>query len=121
MSITENLKKGTAELILLTLLQESDMYGYQLTQELADRSDNLFILKEGSMYPILYRLESKGYISCHQEKVSMRRVRVYYHLEPSGVEYLKAIREEYYTINKGISNVLNYIGAEPKNDETTKG
>ena len=51
MSITENLKKGTAELLLLTLLKEADMYGYQLTQELEARSEGLFVLREGSMYP----------------------------------------------------------------------
>ena len=109
MNITDNLKKGTAELLLLVLLGEKDMYGYQLTQELALRSENLFILKEGSLYPILYRLQDKGYISC-KEVIIQRRVRVYYHIEPLGVEYLNTIKNEYFLISKGIKNVLSKAG-----------
>ncbi len=105
-SITENLKKGTAELLLLTLLKEADMYGYQLTQELEARSEGLFVLREGSMYPTLYRLVDKGMISDRQVKVGQRRVRVYYHIEPKGLEYLEKIRSEYFSINKGIVNIL---------------
>ena len=49
MSISDNLKRGTVELLLLTLLGEQDMYGYQLSQTLAQRSEGLFTLQEGSM------------------------------------------------------------------------
>lgn len=117
MSITENLKKGTAELLLLTLLKYQDMYGYQLSQELAERSENMFILREGSMYPTLYRLVEKGLISDRQEKVGQRRVRVYYHLEPRGLQYLDDIQNEYFNINKGILKILKDSGGILENEE----
>lgn len=106
MSVSDNLKRGTVELLLLTLLAESDMYGYQLSQQLAERSEGLFALQEGSLYPTLYRLEEKGLISDRQELVGRRRTRVYYHLEPPGIKYLAEVRQEYFSINKGILNVL---------------
>ena len=56
MSINENLRRGTIDLLLLTLLQEEDMYGYQLSQQLARRSGGLYTMTEGSMYPSLYRM-----------------------------------------------------------------
>lgn len=79
MSISDNLKRGTIELMLLTLLKEGDKYGYELSQTLEERSDGLFTIKESTMYPTLYRLQSKGLISDRQEKVGARRTRVYYH------------------------------------------
>lgn len=112
MSIVDNLKRGTIELMILTLLKEEDMYGYQLCQTLAQRSDGRFVVKEGSLYPTLYRLLGKGIISDHQKKVGVRRTRVYYHLEPAGEAYLQEAQQEYLSINRGIFQVLGYDGWE---------
>lgn len=107
MSIWESLKRGTVDLLLLTLLHEEDMYGYQLSQELSNRSEGLYVMPEGSMYPTLYRMLDKGLISDHRVIVGKRRARVYYHLEPAGVEYLDKIRKEYFSMCEGIEKVLN--------------
>jgi PadR family transcriptional regulator PadR len=114
LSISDNLKRGTVELLLLTLLKEKDMYGYQLSQELAQRSDSLFTIQEGSMYPTLYRLSEKGLISDRTELVGKRRTRVYYHLEPLGVKYLEETMNEYVSINRGIFKVLGIKSLEKK-------
>lgn len=106
MAVADNLKRGTVELLLLTLLKEQDMYGYQLSQELAGRSGGLFTLQEGSLYPTLYRLVERGYITDEQKLVGRRRTRVYYHLEPAGAEYLREVRREYFSINRGVMNLL---------------
>lgn len=106
MALSEGIKRGTVELLLLTILQDQDMYGYQLAQELAARSKNLYTLQESSMYPTLYRLLEKGFISDRREKVGERRFRVYYHLEKAGEKYLKALRREYCSICRGIFYVL---------------
>lgn len=107
MGVADNLKRGTVELLLLTLLQEEDMYGYQLVQLLAERTGGRFTLQEGSLYPILYRLAEKGYIMDRQELVGKRRTRVYYHLEPAGRDYLAQLRREYFQIHQGITMLLN--------------
>lgn len=112
MALSEGIKRGTVELLVLTLLQDGDMYGYQISQELATRSRGLYTLAESSMYPTLYRLLEKKFISDRQEKVGKRRVRVYYHLEEAGREYLAAIRAEYCQISRGIFYVLGITDIE---------
>lgn len=106
MALSDGIKRGSVEILILTLLQDQDMYGYQLSQELASRSKGLYTLQESSMYPTLYRLVEKKLISDRQEKVGKRRVRVYYHLEEAGKFYLKAIRKEYCSICRGMLYIL---------------
>ena len=106
MAISENVKRGTIELVVLSLLNDGDMYGYQISQELSNRSDGRYSLQESSMYPTLYRLLDKGFISDRQELVGRRRTRIYYHLEPSGKDYLKKIREEYLSLCSGVLAIL---------------
>lgn len=108
MKIQENFKRGMTELLILHLLKQEDMYGYQMTQELEKRSEGMFILKEGTMYPSLYRLIEKGMISDHKEIIGKRRTRVYYHIEEKGCEYFERMYEEYNTINEGIQKILNH-------------
>lgn len=54
------IKKGVLEMLVLNLIYDKPMYGYQLIQTLKQDSDEFFILKEGTLYPILYRLEENG-------------------------------------------------------------
>lgn len=108
MQVRENLKRGTVEMVLLHLLQERDMYGYELIQKMNERSKGKFILKDGSMYPILYRMIDKGLIKDEQVLVGKRRTRVYYHLTQEGKKYLDEIKEEYFFITEGISNILTF-------------
>lgn len=117
MALSEGIKRGTVELLILTLLLEQDMYGYQLAQELTKRSNELYTLQESSMYPTLYRLMDKKLISDRKEKVGIRRTRVYYHLEDTGRDYLNAIRKEYCAITRGIFSILNIKDLKELNDE----
>lgn len=108
MGISEGLKRGTIEIMLLCLLREEDMYGYQLCQKIEEKSHGLFVLQEGSLYPPLYRMLERGLISDRIEHVGKRRTRVYYHLEQIGEEYLKEIINEYLSLNRGILFALGY-------------
>lgn len=106
MALSENFKRGTIELLLLTLLSEGDKYGYQLAMELNTRSTGLYTLKESSLYPPLYRMLDKGLITS-QDKLVNGRNRVYYHLEQSGKEYLTLLRKDYMSLIKGTLRILN--------------
>ena len=117
MQVRENLKRGTVEMILLHLLQGRDMYGYELLQEMNERSKGKFTLKDGSMYPILYRMIDKGLITDEQVLVGRRRTRVYYHLTDEGKKNLNEIKEEYFFITEGISNILNFKEESDENLE----
>ena len=94
-TIKSNMKKATVELLLLKLLNEGDKYGYQMTQELKKRSGGNYTDLEGSMYPILYRLEEQNLISGEERKVGKRLTRVYYHLEPEGKVYFELLQREF--------------------------
>ena len=71
-------------LVILSLLKREDMYGYQLVQETERASGGKLTTQEGSLYPVLYRLQEQGYVSDRRELVGRRMTRVYYHLEPTG-------------------------------------
>lgn len=107
MGIRENLKRGTVEMLILFLLSKSDMYGYELSKTLAEKSEGKYEIQEGSMYPTLYRLIERNYISDHKEVIGKRRTRVYYHIEEEGLKYLKEIIDEYNTLNDGIAKIFN--------------
>lgn len=111
------IKKATIEMILLKLLTETDMYGYQLSQECKKRSDGLYTILEGSMYPILYRLEEAGYISCYEKKVGKRLTRVYYHIEDTGREHFIQMRDEFHS---SVHMVEALLTSERTKDETEK-
>ncbi len=117
MALAEGIKRGTVELLLLTLLKEQDMYGYQLAQTLEERSGGRYTLQESSMYPILYRLEDKGMISGQKRQIGKRRVRVYYHLEPAGASYAEALRKEYLSICYGVLSILGVTDLESMEKE----
>ena len=100
-------KKAAIEMLLLKFLSEKDMYGYELTQEFRRRSDGLFDVKEGTLYPLLYNLGEEGYISSYEEKVGVRRVHIMYHLEPSGKEKLEDLIWEYKKSIQVVDTILN--------------
>lgn len=101
----ESIKKGTSEMLILRLLDEEDMYGYQIVQEINKRSEGMFTLKEGSLYPVLYRFIEDGLVSDRMEIVG-KRLRKYYHIEAKGKERLKEIKQEYNNITTGINKIL---------------
>lgn len=112
MAVKDGFKFGVVELLLLTLLLKEDKYGYQISHEISKISDGYIYLKEGSMYPVLYKLMEKGYITSSVEKIGLKRTRVYYHIEESGKEYLSKIRNNYINNTKAICKV-----AEISNEE----
>ena len=62
MSIDKTLVSGSVTMLLLKLLSEKDMYGYEMISTLRERSQNVFELKAGSLYPLLHNLEGKNII-----------------------------------------------------------
>ena len=111
--IEENLKRGTLEMLILKMLQQNDMYGYQMINEMNALGKGLINIKEGSLYGALYRLIEKEAISEKKVLVGKRRTRVYYHIEPAGIEYLNTMVDIYTKIIAGVDLIMN--GSERKN------
>jgi PadR family transcriptional regulator, regulatory protein PadR len=85
------LKRGTLEMILLNMLASRPMYGYELVATLESRGGELFQLKEGTLYPVLYRLEDAGFVASRWETVERGVPRKYYSLTPAGVRELQRL------------------------------
>ncbi|SHH89344.1 PadR family transcriptional regulator [Clostridium grantii] len=101
MQIDKSLIKGSTTMLVLSLLNTSEMYGYQMTKELELRSDNTFTLKEGTLYPILHSLESDEMIESYWEETSSVRKRKYYRITTNGKKYLENKQKEWqFYINK---------------------
>lgn len=101
-------KKGVTTLCVLSLLQRRDMYGYELVQETERVSGGLLTFQDGTLYPVLYRLQEQGFISDHKEPAGKRMTRVYYHLTDEGADYLSLLRQEYAQISEGTRRILQF-------------
>lgn len=107
-----NYRRGVMSLVLLSLLKREDMYGYQLVQETERSSGGRLTTQEGSLYPVLYRLQEQGLVSDRRVLVGKRMTRVYYHLEPEGEEKLRELTAEYEAVTAGVFAIIHGEGAE---------
>ena len=114
------LKKGVLEMLVLFLLSQQDLYGYQLCQKLVTGSKGLFPITENSLYPVLYRLVRDHHVS-HWKEENVGRPRVFYHLEDSGREIFDKIGiirtgrdtvEVNPHLHTGVENIFHYQETE---------
>ena len=82
------------------------MYGYQMSVELARRSDRTFEMKEGTLYPVLHGLERQGLVEAYQQEAPTGRMRKYYHLTRRGAAFLKTEAEAWQTYSGAVNAVL---------------
>lgn len=102
------MKKGVLDMLVLKLLESEPRYGYQIIQELKDKSGDVYSLKDGTLYPILYRLEDDGLVvSRWSEAVGKQVPRKYYEITQVGRSELKSIEQTWQSIVSGISQVLS--------------
>lgn len=103
--------KGVLELGILKLLVEQDHYGYSLIQEIHDRSNGVIELKDGTLYPILYRLEDQKWIESYWETQEGRgKPRKYYRITSSGKERFADMLEDYIDVTSGIQKIIQTKG-----------
>jgi DNA-binding PadR family transcriptional regulator len=103
--------KGCARTLVLQLLAQRPMYGYELAAELDQRSDGIFALGQGTLYPLLYSLETKGLIRVTREEFSgdsgdQGRKRRYYAVTARGKAELEANVITWKEIARGMRLVL---------------
>lgn len=102
-------RRGVMSLVILSLLKREDMYGYQMVQETAESSGGRLTTQEGSLYPVLYKLQEQGMISDRRVKVGKRMTRVYYHLEPAGEARLAELVQEYVETTQGVFQIIGEV------------
>lgn len=105
-AVDRELKRGTLEMILLKLLSARPMYGYELASALEKRGGARFQLKEGTLYPVLYRLEDAGYVEAHWETLERGVPRKYYRLTPAGTARLQELTDEWHSFAAAVNHLL---------------
>ena len=68
MAVDKSLISGSTTLLILSLLEEKDMYGYEMIDTLKGKSNNVFELKAGTLYPLLHSMEEKGWLSVYEQE-----------------------------------------------------
>jgi PadR family transcriptional regulator PadR len=110
--IARELKRGTLEMILLKLLTRRPMYGYELISTLEQEGGQIFQLKEGTLYPVLYRLENSGYIQAQWETLDRGVPRKYYRLTDPGIQEMEALIAEWQEFQAAVETLLRTEGKD---------
>lgn len=106
MKIEKSLLSGSTPLLILSLLRDSDMYGYEMVTELARRSDDTFLLKEGTLYPLLHSMEQEQLVCSYTKLTPSGRERKYYRLTNQGRERLEYKEAEWKLFSEKVNTVL---------------
>lgn len=96
---------GVPELLVLRLLEEQEMYGYELVQAIRSRTGEVITAGEGVVYPVLHALEREGAVRSKRRAVSGRS-RVYYSLTPAGMRRLEEMSGAWTRVTNAIQGML---------------
>lgn len=107
MSVDKTLLSGSMTMLLLKLLEEEDMYGYEMIDTLRKKSNNVFELKAGTLYPLLHGLEEKGLLKSYEQEHAGKR-RKYYSLTKEGKGLLEKKKAEWNEYQAAVSSVLTF-------------
>lgn len=91
--------KGSVDLLLLSLLEQRDLYGYEMTQILKRLSDGTYEMSEGTLYSALKRLERKSFVESYWQDAHSGR-RKYYRMTEKGIKELEVKRKNWEWMNE---------------------
>ena len=103
--LDRELKKGSAELLILSLLEDQPRHGYDLSKLIEVRSGGILKFRVASLYPLLYRLEKRGWILGRWIEKAGQRRRRYYRLTPAGANVLASQRDTWREFVLAISRI----------------
>lgn len=106
--INKQLKKGVLSILILEMISIKDRYGYELIQELDVASSGYYKLKEGSLYPVFYRLEDDGLIESYKVEIGEKRKvpRKYYKITELGQTRLKEMKNAWNEFSKITTTII---------------
>ena len=105
MKIDKSLVSGSTAMLVLKLLEENDMYGYEMIEKLRERSENVFELKAGTLYPLLHGLEGKKFLESYEQEAG-GKTRKYYRITRAGRKHLEEKKKEWETYTGAVGRVL---------------
>jgi PadR family transcriptional regulator PadR len=105
-SVERELKRGSIELIVLHLLSLGEAYGYEIVTKLTDLTDGELEVSDGTLYPVLYRLERAGWVDVRWDTPDRGVPRKYYKLTRLGRSELTQLTNEWTTFSKAMARLL---------------
>lgn len=102
----KNQVSGNTAMLLLQLLSEKDMYGYEMIEELLQRSNHVFDLKAGTLYPLLHGMEAKNQLVSY-EKEAGGKMRRYYRITKEGTRELEQRKKEWQVYSGAVAQVMS--------------
>ena len=108
MKVNKNMVSGNSAMLVLKLLSEKDMYGYEMIETLREKSENVFELKAGTLYPLLHGLEEKELVKSYEQEAS-GKTRKYYSITREGKKQLRAKEKEWKEYAGAVRNVLGGV------------
>lgn len=112
-NIGRELKKGSLELVVLSRLARGEAYGYEIVSELTERTGGVFEITDGTLYPVLYRLERGGFVAIRWETPERGVPRKYYQLTAAGRDELRALTDEWTRYVRAVQKLLKTEGDKP--------
>ncbi len=106
MAVNNDMMRGIAEPIILKLLNNKKMYGYEIIKVVNEKTENAFQWKEGTLYPCLHRLEADGLIESEWQIAENSKPRKYYTLTKKGATEMAAKVEEWSHFSKAVNALL---------------
>ncbi len=100
-----NFMNGVPELLILRLLQEQEMYGYEIVQAIREQTDAVIAVGEGVVYPVLHALEDDGALKSRRKTVKSRS-RIYYTVTPTGSRRLAGLSDTWTNLTTAIQTML---------------
>lgn len=97
---------GGVSMLVLALLKEKEMYGYQIIEELDRKSSQVFHLKEGTLYPVLHALEKEHLVRAREAETVKGRVRRYYAITEKGIKVLEEKKAEWASYSAAVTAIL---------------
>ena len=105
-SIERELKRGSLELIVLHLLAAGEAYGYEIVSKLTAETNGALEVTDGTLYPVLYRLERGGFVDVRWETAQRGVPRKYYRLTAAGRDELASLTRDWTTFAKAMTKLL---------------
>src|SRR2546425_12608778 len=106
--LDRELKKGSAELLILSLVEAQPRHGYELSKLIEARSGGVLRFRVASLYPLLYRLEKRGWIQGRWVEKAGQRRRRYYKLTPAGAAVLADQRNGWREFVRAINRIAGF-------------
>ena len=106
--LTPELKKGSAEFLVLSLLEHEPRHGYDLSKLIASRSRGVLTFHVASLYPLLYRMEARGWIRGRWGTTEKNRQARFYAITAAGRRQLAQEQESWERLTDGVSRVLRF-------------